>query len=212
LPNSERIVMKPLEFVVKCGRYAARLPRRVLESVDESQKKEHCILEPGAKLLASCRINGTCERGRIRIGANTHVKGILQIFPNGGEICIGRDCFIGEWTHIWSMASVKIGDRVLVSHNVNIHDNNGHSLSAGERHKHYMEIITVGHPEKLDDIVCKPVVIEDDAWIGFNSTILKGVTIGRGAVVGACSVVIEDVAPYEVVAGNPARVVGRSLP
>ncbi len=51
----------------------------------------------------------------------------------------------------------------------------------------------------------KPVVICDRAWIGFNSIILKGVVVGEGAVVGAGSVVSNDVAPYTVVAGNPAK-------
>lgn len=53
----------------------------------------------------------------------------------------------------------------------------------------------------------KPVIIKDDVWIGGRVTILPGVTIGQGAVVGACSVVTRDVPPYAVVAGNPARVV-----
>jgi maltose O-acetyltransferase len=53
-------------------------------------------------------------------------------------------------------------------------------------------------------------VIEDDVWIGFNSTILKGVTIGKGAVVGAGSVVTKDVAAYTIVAGNPAKAIGIS--
>jgi len=56
-----------------------------------------------------------------------------------------------------------------------------------------------------------PVVIANKVWIGFNASILKGVTIGEGAIVGACSVVTRDVPPFSIVAGNPARVV-RTLP
>jgi maltose O-acetyltransferase len=55
-----------------------------------------------------------------------------------------------------------------------------------------------------------PVVIEDDVWIGFNSSIMKGVTIGRGAIVGASSVITKDVSPYSIVVGNPQRQVGNS--
>jgi len=55
-----------------------------------------------------------------------------------------------------------------------------------------------------------PVAVKDKAWIGFNVSILKGVTIGEGAVIGACSVVTRDVPAYAVAVGNPARVV-RSL-
>lgn len=52
-----------------------------------------------------------------------------------------------------------------------------------------------------------PIVVEDDVWIGINSTILSGVTIGKGAIIGACSVVTKDVPPYSIVAGNPAKVI-----
>jgi acetyltransferase-like isoleucine patch superfamily enzyme len=56
------------------------------------------------------------------------------------------------------------------------------------------------------------IAIEDDVWIGANAVILPGVTIGRGAVIGAGSVVTKDVAPYTICAGNPARVMrARSL-
>ena len=54
-------------------------------------------------------------------------------------------------------------------------------------------------------------MIEDDVWIGFNAIILKGVRVGRGAVVGAGSVITKDVEPYTIVVGNPQRVTGKSL-
>jgi acetyltransferase-like isoleucine patch superfamily enzyme len=59
-----------------------------------------------------------------------------------------------------------------------------------------------GHPSTKGD-----VVIGNDVWIGFGATILSGVTIGDGAAIGACSLVIREVPPYAIVAGNPARVV-----
>jgi acetyltransferase-like isoleucine patch superfamily enzyme len=55
------------------------------------------------------------------------------------------------------------------------------------------------------------IVIEDDVWIGNRATVLDGVRIGKGAVVGAASVVTKDVEPYTVVMGNPARVVSRRV-
>jgi maltose O-acetyltransferase len=55
----------------------------------------------------------------------------------------------------------------------------------------------------------RPIVIEDDVWIGAGSTVLPGVTIGQGSIVGAGSVVVKDVPAHSVVAGNPARVVRR---
>ena len=108
------------------------------------------------------------------------------------------------------MSSVRIGDRVFVSHGVQIFDNNSHSLSAGERHARYRELRIAGRHLQRERVKVAPVFIEDDVWIGFNVAILKGVTVGRGAVIGAGAVVVDDVAPYSVVVGNPVRQVGTS--
>jgi maltose O-acetyltransferase len=137
----------------------------------------------------------------------------LLVFAHGGSISIGESCYIGDHSRIWSAAAITIGDRVLISHGVNIHDNNAHSLSAASRHLHFKQIFSGGHPRLMEDPpVAAPIMIEDDAWLGFNSTVLKGVRVGRGAIIGACAVVTKDVPPYTVVAGNPARVVGRARP
>jgi acetyltransferase-like isoleucine patch superfamily enzyme len=87
-----------------------------------------------------------------------------------------------------------------------VFDSDTHPLNARERHRQYIEIITTGHPSRID-LREEPVTIEDDVWIGSNVVVLKGVTIGRGAVIGAGSVVTHDVPPLVLVAGNPARVV-----
>ena len=68
-------------------------------------------------------------------------------------------------------------------------------------------MITVGQPQTKGNIMTKPIIIEDYAWISYGCSILKGVTIGKGAIVGACSVVTKDVPPWTVVAGNPARII-----
>ncbi len=119
-------------------------------------------------------------------------------------------CFVGENTRIWSASSITIGDRTLISYGVSIHDCNSHSLSAARRSAHFDAIFSTGHPRELPDVDSADIVIGNDAWIGFGATILKGVTIGDGAVIAACSVVREDVAPFTVVAGNPARFVKKS--
>lgn len=73
-----------------------------------------------------------------------------------------------------------------------------------------MNIITINHdpdPKNRDATYGRPVVLEDRVWVGINATILPGVRIGYGAIVGANSVVTKDVPPMAVVASNPARII-----
>ncbi len=151
------------------------------------------------------------QREAVTVGAQCAIRGRLVTFPHGGEIRIGANSFVGQNSNIWSAASITIGERVMISHSVEIHDTNSHSLDAQLRHQHFLKIVSTGHPEDLPDVPAKPIVIEDDAWIGFRSIILKGVTIGRGAVVAAGATVTQDVEPWTVVAGSPAVVV-KKLP
>lgn len=160
-------------------------------------------LHKGAQIL-----NLQKDRGQIKIGHNTHIRGELLIFAHGGEINIGNYCYVGEGTKIWSAQKINIGNYVLIAHGVNIHDNISHPINAELRRKHTEQIIHQGHPKKDIELKEKEVLIMDDAWIGFNATVLRGVTIGRGAVIGACSVVTENVPDYAIVVGNPARIIG----
>ncbi len=143
----------------------------------------------------------------IVIGNNTHIRGQLVVFGHGGKISVGDYCYIGHDTCIWSAKEITIGDRVLIAHNCSIFDNNTHPLGNEERHKQFHELITTGFPKKQDGLFEKEIVIEDDAWISAYSIILKGVRIGKGAVVGAGSVVTRNVRPFTLVAGNPAKVI-----
>jgi acetyltransferase-like isoleucine patch superfamily enzyme len=188
------------------------LPRKVSVYADTKRKSQHCVLHDGAQLYPQSRVYNNQPRDHIVIGAHSVVLARLETFGHGGRIDIGQHCFIGENTNIWSASHVTIGSRVLISHGVNIHDTNSHSISASRRHQHFLDIFGEGHPKELPDVPTKPITIEDDAWIGFGATVLKGVTIGRGAVVGACSLVTKDVPPFTVVAGSPAKAIGISQP
>jgi acetyltransferase-like isoleucine patch superfamily enzyme len=85
-------------------------------------------------------------------------------------------------------------------------------LEPGER-RHELEQAARRTPRVLAAVApARPVRVGRNVWIGFESCVLPGVTIGEGAVVGARSVVVEDVPPYTVVAGNPARVIRRLEP
>lgn len=154
--------------------------------------------------------NHLTDASAIDIGAYTHVKGELLTYGHGGRIKLGEYCYVGEQSHIWSSLNIMIGKRVLIAHSVNIFDSSTHPFGAQARHQQFMNIITLGHPDNLY-LSEQPVIIEDDVWIGCMSIILKGVTIGRGAVIGAGSVVTKDVPPYTIVAGNPARII-REIP
>jgi len=148
------------------------------------------------------------DKTKIVIGDNTHIRGFLQLFKQGGHIVIGNESYIGENAKIWSAENIEIGNRVLISHNVNIHDNISHPINSKERHNDYLRILGLNNIDaKQFDLRTKPVVIKDDAWIGFNATILKGVTIGKGAIIGACSLVTKDVPDWTIVAGNPAQII-----
>lgn len=141
-------------------------------------------------------INARKNSLKILIKNNTWIKGQLVVFHNG-KIEIGEYCIVGENSKIWAASEIKIGNRVLISHNVNIHDNNSHPIDALSRHEDFKKIITTGFQDI--DLNAKPIIIGDDVWIGFNATILKGVTIGEGAIIGACAVITKDVPPFTIV-------------
>ena len=170
---------------------------------------ENTTVHSSVKLLPNANVENISRKAElICIKENSVIRGQLLIFGHAGKIEIGKDCYVGEYTRIWSADSVKIGNRVLISHNVNIHDTNSHSTNLHLRSQHFRQIVLNGHSTFNDvDIESKAILIEDDVWIGFNSTILKGVRIGKGAVIAACSVVTKNVPEFVIVAGNPARVI-----
>lgn len=141
----------------------------------------------------------------IKIGGNSFIMGSLYASENG-RLDIGDHFYLGNNSLIGSEKSIKIGRCVIISNDVRIYDNNNHPTSPKAR-----EIMSLNgfsndnwswkHAESA------PVVIEDNVWIGQYSTILKGVTIGKGAIVATRAVVTKDVPPYTIVAGNPAKVV-----
>lgn len=146
-------------------------------------------------------INLQKDKNKVSIGRNTVLLGELIVLEQGGYIEIGEFCYISSGVKIWSGEKIIIGNRVMISHNVNIHDQVTHPLDADERHKDFLHIVNKTPMQKVD-YRAKPIIIEDDVWVGFNVTILKGVTIGKGSVIGACSLITKDIPPYAVVVSN----------
>jgi acetyltransferase-like isoleucine patch superfamily enzyme len=117
----------------------------------------------------------------------------------GGRLSIGEGTSIAGQCVLSAAVSVEIGRKVLFARNVYIAD---HRHGFGDPHEAILD-------QPIEDL--RPVVVQDGAWLAQNVVLLPGVTVGRGAVVGANSVIREDVPPRAVVAGSPGRVV-RMLP
>lgn len=118
----------------------------------------------------------------------------LTIWPQDkglGRIKIGDYCLICPGVRISSAAEVSIGDDCMVAGKAYITDCDWHDI--------YDRVTSMGEPE--------PVCIGDNVWIGDSVTVCKGVTIGDNSVIGAGSVVVKDIPPDSIAAGNPAKVV-----
>lgn len=145
-------------------------------------------------------------------------KGIINahfIFESErGELTIGDNVHIGGATFI-SRNKIEIHNDVTMAWGIIIYDHNSHSIYWEERKRDnnqcYDDYINCnGNNVANKDwsfVTDSPIIIESKVWIGFDVTILKGITIGEGAVIGAKSVVTKNVEPWTVVAGNPAIVV-----
>ncbi len=118
-------------------------------------------------------------------------KCIVTTLRKNAEVLIGDNSgFSG--TVIAAAGSIKIGKNVLCGANTTITDYDWHGIDPDKRNK-------AADP--------KPVVIEDNVWLGLNSVVLKGVTIGKNSVIGANSVVTKDIPENVIAAGNPCRVI-----
>lgn len=169
------------------------------------------MIDRSARIFWSADLlNAQGKADLITIGARSMIRGELFVAGHGGQILIGTDCYVGANSRIWSGHSITIGNHVLIAHNVSIMDNLTHPLDPRARRRQMAEIYSAGHPRQID-LDDRPIVLEDDAWIGAHALVLRGVRVGAAAIVAAGAVVTKDVAPHTIVAGNPARVV-RELP
>jgi acetyltransferase-like isoleucine patch superfamily enzyme len=161
-----------------------------------------------AKMQVSTEARVGWRRIRIKdgcilsIGKGSIVEAAVAFERPGSHVSIGTRTFVGA-SLIACAERIEIGDDVLISWGCTIVDHDSHSLAWKHRSRDVEEWF---HGRKDWRHVEKAAVrIGDKAWIGMNAILLKGVQVGEGAVVGAGSVVTKDVAPYTIVAGNPAR-------
>ena len=152
--------------------------------------------------IAFWRLRG--RGGRIRIGSDCIIHCSIDFDGPDGQVTIGDRCFIGA-SHLVCHTGIDIGDDVIMSWGITVVDHNSHSVN-WEQRRHDVALWMRGEKD-WTNVKIAPVKIGDKAWIGFGVSILKGVQIGEGAVIGAQSVVTRDVPPFAVVAGNPAQII-----
>jgi len=205
----KKIVKKVSYFFYQIGYFESV---RIESEKRQKRLNEMALIGENVWISAEALIlNNAHPKEKLSLGKNSRIMGSLLLFDFDGEIEIGEDCFIGPSTRIWSAKKIKIGSRVLIAHNVNIHDNISHPIDAKIRHNEYMNFIEKGVHYRTE-LNASEIVIEDDVWIGFNSVILKGVKIGRGAIIGAGSFVTKDVEAWTVNVGNPLRCIKKINP
>jgi acetyltransferase-like isoleucine patch superfamily enzyme len=141
---------------------------------------------------------------RVTIGRHSIVQCRISFDGPQGHVRIGDRTYIGA-SHIVCHTEVTIGSDVIISWGVTVVDHDSHSTSWKLRSSD-VERWRLGS-KSWEHVPVRAVNIRDKVWVGFGASILKGITIGEGAVVGACSVVTRDVPARVVVAGNPARVI-----
>lgn len=126
----------------------------------------------------------------LNLPASTNI--VPPFYADNFNIEIGENCFINAGCTFMDEGGIKIGNNVGISANCT-----------------FIAVDHPGNPLLLDKWVDipKPIVVENDVWIGANAVIMPGVTIGKGAIIGAGAIVTKDIPPYAVAVGQPARVV-----
>jgi acetyltransferase-like isoleucine patch superfamily enzyme len=150
----------------------------------------------------SVALEGSCSIGR-NLRMNNGIEGnpigcynrCTFFVDKGAKLAIGSNFGISQAAIICHL-SIKIGDNVKIGGGARIYDTDFHSIDPELRLNPLTDII---NKQKL------PVVIEENVFIGAHSTILKGVTIGKNSIIGACSVVTRNIPPNEIWGGNPAK-------
>ena len=151
------------------------------------------LLTGGGNKLFSILFKGSFAH----CGRNVHFSPLNSDFSYS-KISIGNDVYIGPYAIFSSIKGITIGNKVTIGPRVTI-------MAGNHNFKVVGSYIFDNHEKNEEDDL--PVTICDDTWIGCNAIILKGVTIGRGAIVGAGAVVTKDVPPYAIVGGNPAKII-----
>jgi len=174
--------------------FAGRIPENVVAGEGAVIDSSFCF-----KHFYSAREAG------LRVGRHTTIWRASLAADEAAVIEIGDYCYIANASLVCS-ERISIGSRVLVAGGVTIADSDFHPLAPAARLADTVALSPAGDRKRRPNIETRPVRIEDDVWIGFNATILKGVRVGAGALVAPGALVLRDVPAGAEVAGNPAVV------
>jgi acetyltransferase-like isoleucine patch superfamily enzyme len=132
---------------------------------------------------------------RITVGGGSFILRDVLIHSYGGPIRIGDSVGINPFTVIYGHGGVHIGNKVLIATSCVLIPAN-----------HNFDRLDV--PIQDQGLTCQGITVEDDVWLAARVTVLDGVTIGQGSVVGAGAVVTKSLPPYSIAVGVPARIIG----
>jgi acetyltransferase-like isoleucine patch superfamily enzyme len=197
-----RVVVKPMLWAYLAVRAVVHAARRML--VAEPLFKAYCT-SYGKGVRTGIFVHWIQGRGDLVLGDDVTFDGRSSItfaarYVDRPLLRVGDHSSIGNDCAFTVARSVVIGRHCRIASGVHILDSSGHPTAAAAR--------LAGDPPDEADV--KPVTIGDNVWIGRRATVFPGVTIGEGSVVAAGSIVMTDVPPFTVVAGNPARKIGGS--
>ena len=155
------------------------------------------------------------NRKYVQIGERCLIHANFIFESAKGRVQIGNNVHIGNASFI-SRSEIIVGDDVTMAWGITIYDHDSHSIYWEERrndnnqcYEDYQNYKNNVVNKDWANVKSLPIKICSKVWIGFDVTILKGVMIGEGAVIGAKSVITKNVEPWTVVAGNPAKIVKR---
>lgn len=144
---------------------------------------------------------------RIGRGASAYLGTMFDVGPKG-RVSLGNYALVNG-ARIICDEEIKIGDYALISWNVLLMDTYRVPIDPVARRLE-LEQIPQRNPRYIDsNAPARPIHIKSNVWIGFDACVLPGVTIGEGSIIGARSVITENVEPHTVMAGNPARIIRR---
>lgn len=159
-------------------------------------------VEPGLRLGFGARAINLSDPRSMRLAGPAAIRGVLRVEP-AGMINVGKWAYLGDATIVSSASEVTIGEGTLLAHGVQVFDNSTHPINGHRRQQQFMKMLGDTGIRGPFDIDTAPVHIGARCWIGMNSLVMRGVTIGEDTIVAAGSVVTKSLPARVVAGGNP---------